>query len=54
MLGDKEKKKKVERDKEIEISGVRAEERDERTRSVHGWGLRWVRFGMFFNSFQLF
>ena len=35
VLGDKEKKK-VERDKEIEISGVRAEERDERTRSVHG------------------
>ena len=32
------KKKRVERGKEIEISGVREEERDGRIRSVHGWG----------------
>ena len=32
------KKKRVERGKEIEISGVREEERDWRIRSMHGWG----------------
>ena len=37
-MGVKGKKKKVKRGKEIEISGVREEERDGRTRSVHGWG----------------
>ena len=37
----------MERDREIEISGVREEERDGRIRSVHGWG------GLGLGCFQL-